>query len=396
MSKPMKKYFIFVTLFITSTITLGCDFKEVTFDRDFSAAHLDECKQLSSDNYLLTIRPENTPINDSPWYAFKVSSTDTSQDPSQEKKTINISIKFIDGNRRYLPKMSVDGKNWQSIPYKNNPQNENQMSFKVEVSAKPILIAGQEIINNEHYFTWAENIDKNTELSLSILGESSQGRPILQLTHKTESKEWLVLTGRMHPPEITGALAMLPFVGELVLNKDIGKQFRERFNILVVPNLNPDGVEHGYWRHNINGVDLNRDWIKLKQKETQLVHNKLQQIVKEGGNIVFAIDFHSTKRNVFYSMPTDYGAMPALFVENWLGNLDKQAPDFKVTIKPGNNPGQGVFKQYIADNYGVHAITYEMGDNESRNVINSIARVAAKTLMEELMATNKNQFVNQK
>ncbi|MFT5451909.1 MAG: hypothetical protein ACI9N9_001395 [Enterobacterales bacterium] len=392
----MKKHFIFVTLFLTSTITWACDFKEVTFDTNFSTAHLDECKQLSNDSYLLTIRPENTPINDSPWYAFKVSSNDPSKDTSIDKQTIKIAIKFIDGNRRYLPKMSVDGHSWLAIPYKNHRHYENQMSFNVEISSTPIFIAGQEIINNEHYLAWAKSLDKNTELALSILGESTEGRPILQLTHKTESKEWLVLTGRMHPPEVTGALAMLPFVGELVLNKDIGKPFRERFNILVVPNLNPDGVEHGHWRHNINGVDLNRDWIKLKQKETQLVHNKLQQIVKEGGNIVFAIDFHSTKRNIFYSMPTDYGAKPALFVENWLGNLDKQAPDFKVIIKPGNNPGQGVFKQYIADNYGVHAVTYEMGDNESRNVINSIAKVAAKTLMEELLATDKNQFVNQK
>jgi hypothetical protein len=384
----MKQILISLVLLLSTSMTFGCDFKEVTFDRNFSAAHLDECKQLSSDNYLLIIRPENTPINDSPWYAFKVSSKDN--------KTIKISIKFIDGNRRYLPKMSIDGKRWQAIPYKKHRRNKNQMSFKVEVGANPIWIAGQEIINNEHYLSWGKYFDKKSDLTLSILGESTEGRPILQLTHKTESKEWLVLTGRMHPPEVTGALAMIPFIGELALNKDIGERFRERFNILVVPNLNPDGVEHGYWRHNINGVDLNRDWIKLKQKETQLVHNRLQQIVNDGGNIVFGIDFHSTKRNIFYSMPTDYGAKPALFVENWLGNLDKQTADFKVIIKPGNNPGQGVFKQYIADNYGVHAVTYEMGDNESRKVINSIAKVAAKTLMKELLATDKSQFINQK
>jgi hypothetical protein len=383
----MKQILISLVLLIATSMTFGCDFNEVSFDANFSAAHLDECKQISNDKYLLTIRPENTPINNSPWYAFKVS--------SKEKQTIEISIKFIDGDSRYRPKMSIDGRSWQALPYKNHRRYKNQMSFKVEVGPQAILIAGQEIINNEHYLAWAKNLDIRTDLSLSILGESTEGRPILQLTHETESKEWLVLTGRMHPPEITGALAMLPFVGELMLNKDLAKKFRERFNILVIPNLNPDGVEHGHWRSNINGVDLNRDWIKLKQKETQLVHSKLQKIVKDGGNIVFAIDFHSTAKNIFYSMPTEYGAKPATFVEGWLGNLDQQTPDFKVLIKPGNNPGQGVFKQYIADNYGVHAITYEMGDNENRKVINSIAKVAAKTLMEELLSTNNKQFLNQ-
>jgi len=196
----------------------------------------------------------------------------------------------------------------------------------------------------------------------------------------------------MHPPEVTGAMALLLF-SEILLSDDaIAKRFRDRFNILLIPNLNPDGVEHGYWRSNINGVDLNRDWKNFEQQETVLVRNQLQKIVSDGGKIVFAVDFHSTHKNIFYTMPVDYGLAPPLLVENWLSSLKKALPDFKVNIKPGGNPKSGVFKQYIADTYGVHAITYEMADHIERHRIRPVANSAALLFMEKLLATPKEDF----
>jgi hypothetical protein len=123
------------------------------------------------------------------------------------------------------------------------------------------------------------------------------------------------------------------------------------------------------------------------------VHEKLQQITKLGGKIVYAIDFHSTGKDVFYSMPSDYGLHPANLTNDWLAVLDKKMLDFTVLIKPGNNPGKGVFKQYIADNYGVHAITYEMGDHTDRMKIRDIANVAAGTFMQQLLNTTKSDFI---
>ena len=36
------------------------------------------------------------------------------------------------------------------------------------------------------------------------------------------------------------------------------------------------------WRHNANGVDLNRDWTAFTQPETQAIKNYLEVQVKEG------------------------------------------------------------------------------------------------------------------
>ena len=85
-------------------------------------------------------------------------------------------------------------------------------------------------------------------------------------------------------------------------------------------------------------------------------------------------------------MPIDYGVENRYFVKHWLGALDQAMPNFDVIQKPGNRPNNGVSKQYFADNYQVHAITYEMGDETNRDNIKVIANNAAVTLMQTLMS----------
>src|SRR5689334_14634761 len=45
----------------------------VVFDADFPRARLNGCEAGENGTFDAVIRPENAPINDSPWFAFKVS-----------------------------------------------------------------------------------------------------------------------------------------------------------------------------------------------------------------------------------------------------------------------------------------------------------------------------------
>ncbi|WP_395338920.1 hypothetical protein PN836_013075 [Ningiella sp. W23] len=51
-----------------------------------------------------------------------------------------------------------------------------------------------------------------------------------------------------------------------------------------------------------------------------------------------------------------------------------------------------MFKQFIADYYGVHAVTYEMGDNTERQLINHVAQTSALLLMEQMLDTPPDAF----
>ena len=293
-------------------------------------------------------------------------------------------MKVRGDEHRYPPKISRDGKTWQLQDYQIRGK---RLIMKMTASAKPITIAAQEIINNEYYVDWAKQLTEKNTFTHSILGQSTQGRPIYKIESRNENaNEWVVILGRQHPPEITGALALFPFVETLLSSSELSNYFLRKYNVLVIPNINPDGVEAGNWRSNANGLDLNRDWVDFSQVETSLINDYLQQLVSQGQKIRFAVDFHSTKSDIFYTMPVDYGVEKAYFVRNWLAELDRQMPNFDVVLRPGNNPGLGVSKQYFSDKFGVHAITYEMGDNTDRTKIKRIAFKSANILMINMLS----------
>lgn len=360
----------------------ACSNGVVRITTDFSTARMDECSLVAENDYLITLVPENTPINSSPWYAFKIQADQTTN--------IRITMKVRGDEHRYPPKVSVNGGAWKLQKHKINGK---RLTMNLVASTTPVIISAQEIINNQYYVDWANKVMKSGNVTHSILGNSTQGRPIYKIEHKNENaKEWLVILGRQHPPEITGALALFSFVETIISTTKLSEKYLEKYNVLVIPNINPDGVHAGNWRHNANGLDLNRDWKNFSQIETRLINDYLQQLVKQGQKIKFAVDFHSTRRDIFYSMPVDYGVEDAYFVKHWLGELDAFMPNFNVVIKPGNNPNLGVSKQYFSDKYGVHAITYEMGDNTDRDKIKVIAFNSAKLLMSNMLSNvNHNQ-----
>jgi predicted deacylase len=364
-----------------------CGNGNVSINWQFEAGAIGGCEFVNAETVVLNLVPENIPINSSPWYAFEVS--------AKQAQSVNVTLSVGERKPRYLPKIRMAGEQWQALPYEINV---NTMRFNVLVTEQVQTIAGQELLVSHHYQQWFEKHKKDPQITVKEIGQSSEHRPILALQYqpKSPAKEWLIVLGRQHPPEVTGAMALFAFVDQLLDQTAQNQGFLQRFNVLVIPMLNPDGVSKGNWRHNANGMDLNRDWKAFSQVETQAVKRRLDEITMAGENIVYAIDFHSTWHDVFYTMPSDHGAQPAHFTEEWLDTLAKQISaeqiHFKVLQKPGTNQDTGVFKQFIADTYGVHAITYEMGDNTDRQVIKQVAEIAADSLMTKLLATEASAF----
>lgn len=377
-----------------ATSLKGCDFAEVSFKADFEAARLHTCAALEDGSYLLTTDAENRPINPSPWYAFTVN-----PNTKQADKKITITIAAIKAKARYLPKIQMPNDSWQALDFE---LTEAGMKFTLELNNTAIKIAGQPIINNKDYDTWASAFAEQGTYEKIDIGKSTQGRSIFALVNKKASNhEWLVLIGRQHPPELTGAMAMFSFATSInnspQNNTDELDAFYNRFNVLIVPNVNPDGVASGNWRHNTKGADLNRDWGKFEQVETSLVNAYMESLLlpkaMQKPKLVFALDFHSTQQDIFYTMPNDYSVAPADFSDKWLAQVKTNTvSSFVVRNRPGNSPGRGVFKQFIADTYNVHAVTYEMGDNTPQALIDHVAKASANELVKLMLATPAAEF----
>ncbi|MFC3093279.1 peptidase M14 [Alteromonas sediminis] len=363
----------------------SCEFDGVTFHADYAGGKLDGCERLAPGHFMLTTKPENTPINPSPWYSFAIESD------TEQRLTLSIAA---DGQRpRYLPQVSENGESWQPLPFTLD-EHGFQVQLTIGASATRYVSANA-LFTSQDYIEWATQLSESSAFEQVLLGRSTGDRPIYGLVHeKPDNKEWLLVLGRQHPPELTGAFAMLSFVDALAQQEEVMPAFFNRFNVLVVPVVNPDGVDEGYWRHNLNGVDLNRDWGKFTQQETRVVHEAMQKLISGDERLVFALDFHSTRQDVFYTMPSDYGVMPADFVLNWLDAFKKESVrSFVVRDQPGSSPGRGVFKQFIADTYGVHAVTFEMGDNTPKALLDHVGKVSAHTLMEQMLQTRQQDFI---
>lgn len=365
-----------------------CATDKARIDKDFSTGAYSNCKATTKNHFKLTIAPEDEgEINCSAWYAFRIA--------APRKTRIKVDLDYTRCGHRYWPKTSTDGVNWKFMNPKyvtiEGESDERAARLTLSVGKEPLFVAAQEIFPPSVYDAWLSELDKAPFASVELLGRSAHGRAIKLLTIAEASsapRETIVLVGRQHPPEVTGALAMLPFVETIMGDSELAKAYRARFETLAVPLLNPDGVVYGYWRHNTGGVDLNRDWGPFTQPETGLMQNVLQSIDKDPErSLRVLIDFHSTNKDVFYTIPDELPTDPELFIKTWLGFYQTRMPDYDVNRDARHVVGRPISKAHVYDTYGVPGITFEIGDETDRQLIKRIGRESAIAMMQTMLQT---------
>lgn len=357
---------------------------------EFDGARLNGVALTGVDEVSVLITPENTPINTSPWYAFKIWAEDS--------KNIQLKITYNKGvTHRYYPKISKNGKDWTNINSTlfladtasiNKGEKAKFCTLNLSLSTDTLWVAAQELIVSKTINKWAENLAEKDFVAMSEIGVSKEGRPINSLQiGNPKSKKLLLVLSRQHPPEVTGWLAMKAFVERLCVDDDLTQKFRDEYTVYVVPCVNPDGVDNGHWRHGAGGIDLNRDWETFMQPETQTVRRFMQNKVANGDKFYFAIDFHSTFRDIYYTLsPKLKGNMPGL-VPKVISAMGKDIPSYKPNIKPSGINGPKVNStKSIFHEFGAEAVTYEVGDNSPRELIKKKGELTAKNLMEIMLA----------
>ena len=366
-----------------------CSDGMVALDTSFPAGAFTKCAFTDSGDVSITLSPEDEPpINCSAWYAFRVN--------SRVEKTVQIDLSYTACGHRYWPKTSRDGKNWLPL----DPDQVDVIEYSgrkmaridLELDRKPLFVSAQEIIVPATYDGWLDGLERAHRVSRSLLGKSAEGRDIEVIQFgKVDAGEQVVLVGRQHPPEVTGAQAMFAFVETLLSDDPLAKRFRARFEVTAVPLLNPDGVTRGYWRHNTGSTDLNRDWGPFKQPETQLMRRVLEDIDSSSNQkLRLFVDFHSTQRDVFYTIPDRLPSDPAHYLKIWLDRYQGRMGDgYTVNIQPSKNLDQANSKNYVYKTYGVPAVTFELGDETNRDLIRKIGRESAIAMMETLLETEK-------
>lgn len=346
---------------------------------------------LTNDTLVATlITPENTPINSSPWYAFKIW--------SDQPREVNLTLNYPDGvKHRYYPKISRNGEDWKKIDSSDfsitpripgDEESGFDTSVRLSLDSDTTWVAAQELLTTSDDNSWADSLSLKTFVTKSKVGYSREGRPLDVLkVGESDDKAMIVVLSRQHPPEVTGYLAMKAFVETISSDKQIAKRFRKKYNTYVFPLVNPDGVDNGHWRHNMGGIDLNRDWENFNQPETSLIRDFfVEKLQASGGKIYFFVDFHSTWEDIYYTIdPAQKGNRPGL-VPQLIELTGEEFPDYIPNVRPSPGTGKRVTStSYFFYEHGAEALTYEIGDKTSREFVRKKGRVTAIKLMELLL-----------
>ncbi len=359
------------------------DLQGIYIDSRFDGARVNDARRINDTLVEIDIEPENYPINNSPWYAFKIT--------SDSLQKIWIKLFYKSGHHRYFPKTSSDGQHWNPIDSSEVIMDTTGQTFMFSIKVKPSIlwVAAQPVVNTEYVHRWILQIQKHS----LVYDAKSIGKTVLKRDipffkigiNNGQKKKIILLFSRQHPPEVTGFFALQSFINELLHNDSLSERFYKDYEFWVFPLINPDGVDLGHWRHNANGVDLNRDWAVFNQPETLSVRNfSVSEANRTLQNVILGIDFHSTFQDIYYVNDQSDYTLSRNLIRFWTNSIDRSVAPFK-TIYDASPIKKPVSKAWFYYQFGAAGVTYEVGDNVPVNLIDRKARAAAISLMDLLL-----------
>ncbi len=358
------------------------DIDGLKVDNTYEGARLNGFQKISDSIFEATIKAENYPVNESPWYSFRIMTS--------EPKSISLKLKYINANHRYIPKISSDRNIWKAIDTSELKIDKEDQSatFKLYLDNPLIYISAQEIINSEDIEYWNNSLKSNEKISeLQSIGTTPLGKNLnffIISKGKNKGKKVIVLTTRMHPPEVSGFKAFQAFIETILVDTIYSTEFFKKYELWVFPCLNPDGVDMGNWRHNSNGVDLNRDWAYYRQPEINYITKYIVDRAKMNKNkIILSLDFHSTSQDIYYVFDDKFRTRLKDFPKKWTEEIDKAVYPFKTIYSP-EPMGKPYSKTWFYKQFRAESITYEVGDETDRNTIRKKAETAALSMMKLL------------
>lgn len=366
------------------------NFPGLSVDNQFDGARLNGLERVNDTLLVARIEPENAPINPSPWYAFRLVA----------ERPMALTVRLIyppEIRHRYYPKISSNRINWTAVDSSQvfPAADGRSVQLRLELPAlRPLYLAGQEIVSSADVETWTAGLARRHPAVTGrfVAGESKLGRPLPGLVvapggELDKRKPIVAVMTRQHPPEITGYLAFQAFIDGLLDHPD-RDALLERYQLLIYPLLNPDGVDLGHWRHTAGGIDSNRDWAEYRQPEILAIATDLSTRARANkAPVVLGIDFHSTYRDVYYTHNEAVEPPTALpgFKDDWLRAIERGlGGGFRVN-EEAEAIGRPTSMSWFRTQFGAEGITYEIGDDTDRTFVRRKGLVSADALITTLL-----------
>jgi len=107
--------------------------------------------------------------------------------------------------------------------------------------------------------------------------------------------------------------------------------------------------------------------------------------VRRGKNkVLLGFDFHSTQRDIYYTLADELPSVIHGFKDYWLQGIDNTFPEYVPSDSP-DPLSAPITKTWFYKQFGAEGITYEVGDETPRSFVEAKARAAAVEMMQLLI-----------
>ena len=283
------------------------------------------------------------------------------------------------------PVFSTDGHTWVRAEYTQCSFLRHQLwkrgiklfgkpvfRFRAPVTAETLWVAYCYPYTNSDLNVLMEKLRNSPGVTISTIGKSEEGRDILKVhinrsagaASERNQQIWIIC--REHPGETPASFVCEGMI-QALLKHPAGKKLREIYGFSFIPILNVDGVTHGYYYHNANGVNLAFDWEEFISIEARAVREAIADDI-EKGTMRLMINLHSsndpTKGHYFLIMseselkPIDVKFQRSIFraVNGIYPQLQGHSPVMLWDLLPGITANAlyrhyGVYCLYLESNY---------------------------------------------
>lgn len=266
----------------------------------------------------------------------------------------------------YRPVVSTDRSRWTRVPGRYDGQ---VLSLDLDLDADQVELAYFAPYDLSAHADLVARTGSRPGVRRVRLGSTVDGRPLDALAmgafDGTRPVCWII--GRQHPGETMASWWMEGALDRLTDAADpVAVGLRAAVDLVVVPNMNPDGSFRGHLRANAAGANLNREWATPTLARSPEVAVVRAAMIQTG--VAFCLDVHGDEA-LPHNFIAGFEGIPDLrpgqldLLARYRGRLDEVSPDFQTRIGyPAARPQTGdlsMCTNWVANSFGALAMTLE-------------------------------------
>jgi len=393
-------------------------FETLTFDSTFESGNLMYVDKVSEDLYHLWIAPDcyqtQYETKNRVWFYFKVIGPPLHQDAQNRQikfRIINMNkIEHKNYKEGMVPVYSspANNYNWDYLPtpltdcqqVNRSLEIEFQYSFTSLEIQQGVFFAFTFPYTHSDCLNFLTNLENHQDPSIYlkrdilthslnrlridslILTKNNTKAPQILLNHSLNrsflfaNKRFIVLSARVHAAETPASFMLQGLINSLLRTDDpVSQILLENFVFVVVPMLNPDGIQNGHYRMDAKGRDLNRSYINyVEEPEEYPSTYALMETIKYlngTGNLAMYLDFHAhSNQNSGFLIGRFTNSMEikremrlfARVMDIYSDNFDFNSCKYRTEKESLDETTQGVASCVVQDQTNIlHSYTLESG-----------------------------------